>query len=195
MPLLKLWNALRGRSNGEPSSARESNREQERAGRPSKSIGSGFQLFGGGPHGALCKRIAKSNARSVLEIAVGDGTRAVAISECLAKKGGEVRYFGIDEFEASDGSVSLKDFHRTLRAAGVRAQIFPEPTSRALIRFLHTVGTVDLIVVSDSSAVLDDPEVRNLLDRIAHVGTLVLYQEDDNWKELETAPTRISRAA
>ncbi len=47
---------------------------------------SGLNLFGSaGPHAALCKQIKSMSVRSVLEINVEDGSRAIAVLETLMK--------------------------------------------------------------------------------------------------------------
>ena len=128
MPLLKLWNAMWGRSAGATSASQQSTSPTPTLAEPaaksvgrqvSKSRGSGFNLFGSNPHGALCKQVRATQAKSVLEVGVGDGSRAVAVMGTLANSGSPIRYFGIDQFELAGGAVSLKDFHRSLRAAGI----------------------------------------------------------------------------
>ncbi len=197
MPLLKLWNALCGRSNGDQSVSDQpvDAKPAPANSRVAQAASGGFSLFGGNPYSALCKKVAKTGASSVLEIAVGDGSRAIAIHECLTKKGGQVRYYGIDQFEAAGGSNTLKDFHRTLRAANVRAQIFPESVNQALVRFLHTVGSVDLVLISSPEGVVDDPVVQQLLARISHPGTQILYQKGDVWAEYAAQTMPLRRAA
>ncbi len=206
MPLLKLWNAMWGRSAGDTPVAEPTASPTPTptpavpASKPatlqvSKTLSSGFGLFGSNPHGALCKQVAAIQAKSVLEVAVGDGSRAIAVMGTLAKTAGPVRYYGIDQFELAGGSVSLKDFHRTLRAAGIRAQIFPEPVDRGLVRFLHTVGTVDLVLLSQPAEILEDQRVRQLLNRISRPETTILYLQDEAWVRLTGGTTAMRRAA
>ena len=117
MPLLKLWNAMWGRSAGDTPVAEPTASPTPTptpavpASKPatlqvSKTLSSGFGLFGSNPHGALCKQVAAIQAKSVLEVAVGDGSRAIAVMGTLAKTAGPVRYYGIDQFELAGGSVS-----------------------------------------------------------------------------------------
>ena len=172
MPLLKLWNALLGRSSGEqpvveqpasssPATVSEKPVTTRKTG--SGFVSSGFGLFSSNPHAALCKQVVAAAPRSILEIGVGDGTRAVAVMEALAKQGIAARYFGMDQFELAGGGLSLRDFHRTMRGAGIRPQLFPEPVPRGLIRFLHTIGSVDLVLVADPAEVEQDAGIQQLL--------------------------------
>ena len=198
MPLLKLWNAIRGRSNAEqPTAERADQAAETRVASKSsaKSSKAGFSLFGGKTHGGLLKKIAKTGARSVLEISVGDGSRAVAVVETLGKKGVPIRYFGIDQFELGGGEVSLMDFHRTLRSAGIQAQLFPEDLDRGLVRFLHTIGTVDLVLIAEPVERLQEEQIRQLLSRISHGETTILYRQDESWVQFSTSPATMRRAA
>ena len=203
MPLLKLWNAMWGRSTGETPVAHPTaspTPSQAAVSKPtpkpvSKGLSSGFNLFGSHPHAALCKQIGSLPARSVLEIGVGDGSRAIAVLGTLAKSGNPVRYFGIDQFELAGGAISLKEFHRTMRGAGIRPQIFPEPVDRGLARFLHTVGTADLVLLDEAGETLENPQVGQLLKRISNPQTTILYLQDDAWMPLIGRTTTMLRAA
>ena len=57
------------------------------------------------------------------------------------------------ELSAASG-LTDKDILDELRGAGIRPQVFPEPTDRALLRFAHTLGHVDLILVSATAGEL-----------------------------------------
>ncbi len=205
MPLLKLWNAIWGSAGEQPAleqatadaanQAKTSSKTASPSRREtSKRKSKGFGLFVSNPHSGLCKLAAATQARSVLEIGVGDGSRAIAVVEALAKGGSSVRYFGIDQFELA-GTVSLKDFHRTLRAAGIHPQLFPETVSRGLVRFLHTVGRADLVLLSDGSKILEDPLCGSLLSRIAGPDTTILCLQDELWAPLADLSTGQRRAA
>ena len=205
MPLLKLWNAIWGSAGEQPAlelaTTDPANQEKSpsQTASPSrretsKRKGKGFGLFSSNPHSGLCKLAVATEARSVLEIGVGDGSRALAVVEALAKRGPAVRYFGIDQFELA-GTVSLKDFHRTLRAAGIHPQLFPETVNRGLIRFLHTVGRADLVLLSDGPSILDDPLSGSLLRRVSGPGTTILGLQDDLWAPLPSLSDDQRRAA
>lgn len=205
MPLLKLWNALLGRAAGEaaevepPVSEPPASPAAAVAARPSvtakPAASKGFSLFGGNPHAGLCKLVAASGAQTVLEVGVGDGSRAIAVVQTLAKQGITPRYCGIDEFELSGASLGLKDFHRNLRAAGIRAQIFPESVDRGLVKFLHTIGRADLVLLSRPGEWVEEPRIGHLLRRVSHPGSTILVFRNDAWSRLELPGEAMQRAA
>ncbi len=190
MPLLRIWNSIRGRSTPKETPRQESSANSSTPDvsnspgrRPIKS--SRLSLFGGGgPHGDLLKLVKPLNARWVLEICVGDGSRAIAIVQTLGSPP-PVRYLAIDQFEMVGGEVTLKAFHQRLRSAGIRGQVFPEPIDRGLVRVANTVGAVDLIVIAAAPEDWQTPETLSLLARVAHPNTVVLYQDDESWDRFE----------
>lgn len=193
MPLLKLWNSIRGRSTQEE--AMESRpavpaKATEPARRPTGRV-----LFGGGPNASLCKLVRSIPASSVLEIAVEDGSRALDVLKTLAKTQQDVRYFAIDQFELTPGGVPLKRFHRTLRAEGVRPQLYPGSIDRGLVRIAHTVGTVDLIIVAAPLELWQAPTTVKLIERVSHPETALIYQENDTWRRAEKSAASHRRAA
>ncbi|KAA1260818.1 hypothetical protein LF1_33600 [Rubripirellula obstinata] len=223
MALLKLWNSLLGRSSTESPQADQSPQSAQDAGpakasspkpatnsaaknsaakKPTaKKSAQRLSLFGNAsPHAALMKQLRGFTAESVLEISVGDGSRAVEVISLLnqnqAKKSGEeaeatkIRYAVIDQFEMGGGEHTLMQFHQTLRGAGIRPQVFPEVIDRGLTRVAHTIGSIDLILFSadagsgspgDSWAT---PEIKTLLSRVTHDHSLILFQKDDVWEKL-----------
>lgn len=209
MPLLKLWNSLRGRSTqaqqtdlsptdspvtsepGVSNSARSTSAKSEAGAsrsRPkpvSQTKSTGFGLFRGGQHSGLKKLIKPLSAQTVLEIGVGDGSRALEVLQTLSKAGNDASYIGIDGFELA-GSVSLKEIHRTLRSGGVRPQLFPGPADLGIMRIAHTIGSVDLILVSAGPDHSQNDAVLSLLSRICHPNTVVLMEQDETWSRVST---------
>lgn len=218
MALLKLWNSLLGRPSAQPSQSTNSTQAQpgvdiERA-KPDasqastkkspakkKKSSSRLSLFGGSsPHAGLLKQLRGVTVDSVLEISAGDGSRAVEVlsllSENNAKKlvgdagNPKIRYSVIDQFEMGGGDHTLMQFHQTLRGAGIRPQVFPEVIARGLTRVAHTIGSIDLILVSaaaNSGTQADSwatPEVKSLLSRVTHDQSLILFQKDDTWEKM-----------
>lgn len=205
MPLLKLWNSLRGRSTNAPTSEP---REAENAdsclnSKPKTCAGTGsksttkakFGLFGGGPNGTLRKRLKSISANSVLEIGVDDGSRAIAVMEVVRKQSPAARYVGIDEFEMT-GVVRLKQFHQTLRNQNIHPQLFPGTVEQGLMQVAHTIGTMDLILVSNPMELNANSVAISLLERITHRGTTVLAFQNDAWNPMHVSrPQAIQRAA
>ncbi len=180
MPLLKLWNSIRGRSTKGQSTDQGPGSEPQATTKTQKSNrGTARGIFGGGPHAALCKLVKSVDANSVLEISVDDGSRALAVLETLVKTNKNVRYMAIDQFEMADGPVTLKQFHQTLRSREFRPQLFPETMERGLIRVAHTIGTVDLVLIAAPPKSWQTPEIQPLLSRVTHQESLVLYQDEE----------------
>jgi hypothetical protein len=201
MPLLKLWNSIRRRSKSAPEQPARSARSSAEGRKSSRTTGRQskrprLSLFGGGgPHGALRKLVEPLQAATVLEISVGDGSRAIAILQTLGDSQ-QVRYVAIDQFEMSGGEVTLKDFHKTMRSEGIRPHVFPEPINRGLLRVANTIGPVDLVIIATGTDQWQTPETLSLLARVTHGETVVLFQDEESWERFEPAsPIQASRAA
>ena len=201
MALLKLWNALRGRTTDEPAPPAGSSQSEQPGpaaapvAKPAerKAKPGGLSLFGGGAsHPALLKHLRSVTAQSVLEIAVGDGSRALEVLDLLAKNAassneGEptsIRFVAMDQFEMGGGSHTLKEFHQLMRNSGVRPQVFPEPIDRGLMRVAHTIGSIDLIIISSDAGSWQTPETKSLLSRISHEDSLILFETENGWNVL-----------
>jgi len=209
MPLLKLWNSLRGQSTttpepttGEPKSGQSHKAETQVSSSSSTNRSQGakrsgkatFGLFGGGSHSALCKQLRTAQVDSVLEIGVGDGSQAIAVMETLSRQSDSVRYYAIDEFEMS-GGVNLKQFHQSLRNHDIRPQLFPGSVERGLMKIAHTIGSVDLILLSDASVIDDNPSGSDMVARISHEGTKVLVARNETWTVEVSTGHQFRRAA
>jgi hypothetical protein len=204
MPLLKLWNSLRGQAtNSAPSHPGDTQAPQERStetsqsstGRAVKSAPkSTFGIFRGGPHSPLQKRLRALSVSSVLEIGVGDGSQAVAVMETLSGQSDTIRYYGIDEFEMA-GGVNLKEFHQHLRNHNIHPRLFPGSVDRALMQIAHTVGAVDLVLVADSGLLDEHPAIAGLLARVSHPATTVLVSRDETWVSMQVSTMHASREA
>ena len=204
MPLLKLWNSLRGQSTTTPEpTAGESPKATTQASssaaqnstqvtkRPAKKS---FGMFGGGPHSGLCKQLKTLSVRSVLEIGVGDGSQAIAVMETLSRHSDSIRYYAVDEFEMS-GGVNLKQFHQTLRNHNIRPQLFPGSVDRGLMQIAHTIGSVDLILVADGNVIDKNPASAEILSRISHEETSVLISRNETWNFMEVSTRHRCRRA
>ena len=204
MPLLKLWNSLRGRSTNAQTleSVETENADPSLKSKPSIRVATGsksaaratFGLFGGGTSGTLRKRLKSISANSVLEIGVDDGARAIAVMDAVSKTSPATRYVAIDEFEMA-GGVNLKQFHQTLRNHGIRPQMFPGCVERGLMQVAHTIGAIDLILISNPDAVDSNPVAIGLLERISHCGTTILALEDDAWNPRQVSSSDATRRA
>lgn len=215
MPLLQLWNSIRRRSKStteQPARSTRSSADTSSQGATSNRTAEGrkssrtsgrqskrprLSLFGGGggPHGTLRKLVEPLQAATVLEISVGDGSRAIAILQTLGDSQ-QVRYVAIDQFEMSGGEVTLKAFHKTMRSEGIRPHVFPEPIDRGLLRVANTIGPVDLVIISAGADHWQTTQTLSLLTRVTHGETVVLIQDEESWERFELAsPIQASRAA
>lgn len=93
---------------------------------------------------------------------------------------GEVRYTGIDAFEArsaSDGpGLSLKAAHRLLKRTGARIQLVPGDPFAALARIANSVGPTDLVVISHRIEPGSLERAWFYLPRTLHANSLVLEE-------------------
>jgi hypothetical protein len=186
MPLLKLWNSLFGRPELADRCADDADTETPVAAKTKPATRGILGIGHRGPHAALCKLLRRVQAQTVLEICVGDGTRAIAALQALSSNNPEVRYAAIDQFEMDGGPLTLKRFHQALRTAELRrAQIFPETIERGLLRVATTIGPVDLVLIAAPPDRWQTPAVLAMLARVAHSKTVVLYEEANSWNEYQ----------
>jgi hypothetical protein len=213
MPLVKLWNCLFGKSQPtestrpDPAGDKTSQRS-EAAANPSVPSDLAFNpneaptrrrifdFVSGGPHASLCRMIKKSNPDAVLEVGVGDGSRATAVLSTLAKSrpAAEIRYIAIDLFEMGDQPLTLKGFHQQIRSIDVRPHLLPMPFPQGLTRVAHTFGTVDLVLLADPSLKGSDP----LVARVTHPESVILQWDGQNWQQIQgknAGPSRHQEAA
>ena len=207
MPLRKFWNALCGGSGGEPERGDLlAGGGQESTARAVQSAGATKPAGAIQPAGAIKPPVppkrrgqnalvaavaqhfsAAAGETTVLQIGVGDGSSAVDLITHLQSTG-SVRYAAIDQFEAGPafvaGGTRLMDFHRTLRSAGIRPQVFPDDVQTGLSQVRRTIGGVDLVVVAQGC---DVAAIEPSLCRIAHAGTVVLRADGGNWS-VQTLP-------
>ena len=234
MPLLKLWNSIRGKATADsasepvvqpakplpsdqpaqapeaiPSVAAQTRPNPAKASKPSAQSVQPSQpkqsvrpsanevrtpkskrgLLGRSlPKSPLLKKLMGVTATSVLEIGVGDGSRAIEIVSFLqgGQDGSErcVRYAAVDQFEMGGGETTLMQFHQTLRSESIRPQVFPEPIESGLLRVAHTLGAMDLVLVSDPSVDCGSLAFQGLLNRVTHTHSRVLGMVEGRWVDV-----------
>ncbi|TWU04548.1 hypothetical protein [Stieleria varia] len=136
------------------------------------------------PHAGLTKQFKGLSVNTVLEVGVGDGTRAIAILQSLLKANpdAKIHYIAVDQFEMN-GGIELRAFHKQLRGISSLVNLLPMPTRAGLDRVARTYGQVDLLI-------WNDPEVNVLsapLDRICKASGSVFLQTDGKWSKMSTA--------
>ena len=133
---------------------------------------------------AVYRAIRKYRVRSVLEIGMGDGSRAVNMIKLCQKygAGSSVRYTGVDLFEErqiGQPALQLIRAHKTLSSLGARAQLVPGTLGSAIGRIANSHVRTDLIVIS--AGYEHEDLVNNWLffPRMLHAESLVFLQPLD----------------
>ncbi|MDB4676629.1 hypothetical protein OAF09_00215 [bacterium] len=202
MPLRKIWNSLCGRSSTEskavePAGVKLSQADKKSVAstrsRADKRARSGQKLSS--EDADLLQRIIERQPKSILEIGIGNGNRSVALLGSLSDAGLQPRYYAVDQFELGGGDLTLRDFHQALRAIDIRPQLFPESIQVGLKRFLHTIGTAECILFTESRPIEQEAEVDELLQRIANPTSLVLKKSDNHWFDISRVDEPQRRAA
>jgi hypothetical protein len=101
----------------------------------------------------LYRYVVRMRARRIVEIGIGDGQRAVRLISLGQRfhEPGEVRYTGIDLFEArpaSNSPLTLKEAHRLLQRTGAEVRLIPGEPAAALARSANELRGTDLVIVS-----------------------------------------------
>ncbi len=134
-------------------------------------------------HRCVYRAIRRGRFASIVELGIGNGSRAFRMIQ-LAMAGGEnVRYTGIDEFELRGPErgegLTLKRAYQCLRATGAAIQLVPGDPLSALSRAANSLTGTDLVVVS---ADVDAPSLRSawrFVPRMLHRSSLVYLEEPD----------------
>lgn len=129
----------------------------------------------------LAKYLLTHPVSSVLEIGVGDGSRLQRLAKLVQLEPGaqQLRYIGVDEFEAAqDGRhhLSLKQAHQLANQLGFKASLLPGTAPQAIARVAHKFGSSDLIIV-DGGLDPDSPtsgELGSWMNRIAHSKSAII---------------------
>ncbi len=142
---------------------------------------------------AWSKLIGNLPVQSILDTNVGDGTRAVELlaaivdSHCQPPK-----YVAIGMFEAAGEPLDVKTFHQKIRAAGGVPLVIPMPLVEGLKRVSQTIGTVDLVLIDPTLHPLAGVEMKRLLGRVTHQGSLVLVPGAGGRWQIDESPQRKS---
>ena len=190
MPLRKLWNSLRRIQvvSGESLTDRDGVEQRvvklESNGRCQTPVSRSSKRSSRPGSDYLCRTLVELSPATILEIGVGDGHRTVDFLTGIQETGLSVRYVAIDQFELAGGNLSLRNFHQMLRSLSVRPHLFPEPIINGLTRFLHTIGSADVILISENVAEENRQQVMHLLSRISNQRTTILQLQDAHWVKI-----------
>ena len=131
----------------------------------------------------IYRGIRRQKVRSILELGIGTGHRAVGMIEMaqLASPGEEIRYAGTDLFEgrtSADGpGVTLRMAHRLLTATGAKVRLSPGDPLSALARLANSLTGTDLVVISARQDLRSLEKAWFYLPRILHAGSQVFIEE------------------
>ncbi len=129
----------------------------------------------------IYRQIAQRKIRSIVEIGISDGTRALQMLKVALRRTSaeDLRYTGIDLFEAGDhaSTISLKEAHRILRPAGVRLQLIPGDPFSALARSANSLANTDLLLINEPCDAASLEQSWFFMPRMLHAGSLILREE------------------
>ena len=129
----------------------------------------------------LYRAVHRHRPRSIVEIGVQTGRRAARLIP-LARKlrpGEEIRYTGIDLFEARPADspgAPLKRVHRLLKPLGARTQLVPGDPVMALAIAANTLVGTDLLVLSADQGLDRSSRAWLYVPRMLHAGSHVLLE-------------------
>ena len=129
---------------------------------------------------AICRR----RALKIVELGVGDGCRAmwmISVAK-MASPNESILYVGFDRFEDQIDSTSphltLKQAHRLLLGAGVRARLVPGDPVDSLAGVANSLGRIDLLVLSAEVESGASPRFWFFVPRLLDEGSVVLVERE-----------------
>ena len=148
----------------------------------------------------LQRFIAKQSVRRIVEIGVGDGSRAQAAIQSMLKQhpAEQVRYTGIDLFEgrpAEQPGLALKEAHQLLGSLCDGIRLVPGDPGSALRRCANELRGTDLILISHDQ---DHDSLRSswhFLPRMLHNNSQVWLEQSDGEFECLTPSDVQARSA
>lgn len=129
----------------------------------------------------LYRAMARSKTRRILEIGLGDATRAQRLIAVAHRySGGEaIRYTAIDLFEARPANapgLQLKQAHKLLKATGAQVQLIPGDPASALARSANALQNTDLVLIAGGHGETQMAGAWFYLPRMLHPGSAVYVE-------------------
>ena len=127
----------------------------------------------------LYRTIRRQKVSSILEIGVGNGTRATKLIRMAQKYSTcNVRYTGVDGFEASPGhQISYKDCHQKLNSLDAKLQLVPGDLMSSIVRIANSHVRTDMLVISSGYNTSDLDDVWFYVPRMLHAASVVFLQD------------------
>jgi hypothetical protein len=132
----------------------------------------------------LYRALRRHAVRSIVEIGLGDGHRALRLLSVAQRRQPHERlsYAAIDLFEARpSGAVgwSLKEAHRQLTRAGVQFRLSPGEPFPALARCANSLTNTDLLVIGADHDPASLEPAWFYIPRMLHERSLVFVEEQN----------------
>jgi len=129
----------------------------------------------------LYRLVKRQNASRIVEIGMGEISRAVSLIEVAQRFAGEkkVWYTGIDLFEArpeGQQALPLKEAYRILRATDAGIRLVPGLPARSLASAANAHANTDLILLGPSVSMDDLRGAWFYLPRMLHERSIVLAE-------------------
>ncbi|MEM9943549.1 MAG: hypothetical protein AAF939_18445 [Planctomycetota bacterium] len=134
---------------------------------------------------SIYKAIQKYRCRSIVEVGLGSGERALSMIRVARKFAvtSNIRYTGIDMFDArTTDPLPLIEMHRNLQIEGVKSQLVPGTAGPGIARIANSHVRTDLVILSSGT---EDHELAGCwfyLPRMLHSTSLVMLQRNDGGK-------------
>jgi hypothetical protein len=99
----------------------------------------------------LYRVVQKQRIARIVEIGIGPGLRARRLIQMALRTSSQVRYTGIDLFEARDAAhrgLTLKEAYTQLRPLGAKVQLVPGDPFSALARVANSLAGTELLIIS-----------------------------------------------
>lgn len=133
----------------------------------------------------IYKAIRKHHLRSIIEVGVGDGSRAETMIRVARKYSltDGVRYTGIDLFDGrpkDQPAMSLRKMHKRLSVSGAKVQLVPGDLYPALARIANSHVRTDLVVISAGLEASQLEPCWFYFPRMLHAGSHFMIQSSAN---------------
>jgi len=127
--------------------------------------------------------VGASPIRTILDLNVGDAKRATELMQTILDgEDASVGYITISLFEMRGGeidanAISVREFHKRIRASGGNPTAIPMPLVEGLRRLSQTIGTVDLIIIDGNESDLATDDAKKWLARVMTLSTVVVSRD------------------
>jgi len=127
----------------------------------------------------LYRTIRRLRISSMLEIGVGDATRATKLIRMAQKYGsGQVRYTGVDAFEGNPSCrITLKDCHQKLNALGARIRLVPGDLASSILQIAISHVRTDMLIISSEYHTSELEQAWYYVPRMLHAASVVFLQD------------------